>query len=268
MLKTTRYAVVHPLLKNIVKHVWILENTSALTINHTLLPVPNIDLIFNLSSPIEYVLDDVSILKGSHINGLRNKPCIIRQTGKIKVIGISFHETGLFPLLRMPLSDFLNQAVPLDQVLAEFNQRLSEKIASSSSNAEILNIIEEELAASIDLDLMAENSVLSAINVLKTQPEKPIARLCEECGISPRQLERLFNKFVGTSPKSFQRIQRFSSIIRQLENIKGKNLTWISIENDFYDQSHFLKEFKTMAGESPSEYIKHNSSVRQIITHS
>ena len=79
------------MLKNLIKYFWTINNDYKTVVNHKLLPVNNIDVIINYSSPIKYTINNkVVIAKNAHFSGIRNKHLIINQVGSLDVIGISF----------------------------------------------------------------------------------------------------------------------------------------------------------------------------------
>lgn len=80
-----------------------------------------------------------------------------------------------------------------------------------------------------------------------------IKDLCEAGNKSERQLQRLFKKYIGLSPKYYARIIRFNYIFRL---IKEKERSWAEIvfESGYYDQSHFIRNFKAFTGEDTSAY--------------
>ncbi|WHT75212.1 helix-turn-helix domain-containing protein [Myroides odoratimimus] len=81
--------------------------------------------------------------------------------------------------------------------------------------------------------------------------------------MSEKTLERLVKQYIGMSPKLFSRIMRFQSSLDLLRESKFKNLTTLSYQSDYYDQSHYIREFKEFTGVSPKEFIK--SSDEQLI---
>jgi AraC-like DNA-binding protein len=81
-----------------------------------------------------------------------------------------------------------------------------------------------------------------------------ITSICDELSVSERYLQKLFQKYVGLSPKFFARIVRFSHIFNV---IKEEDPDWAEIvyQAGYYDQSHFIRNFKAFTGEDPSQYI-------------
>jgi transcriptional regulator GlxA family with amidase domain len=72
-------------------------------------------------------------------------------------------------------------------------------------------------------------------------------------GLSERSLERYFKQWIGLTPKFYSRIIRFAHIF-ELVNKDQKNWAEISAQAGFYDQAHFIKNFRAFTGEEPSKY--------------
>ncbi|TXJ23716.1 MAG: AraC family transcriptional regulator [Chitinophagaceae bacterium] len=72
--------------------------------------------------------------------------------------------------------------------------------------------------------------------------------------LSTRQFERNFKEFAGFSPKLYSRIIRFQSAIEQYGQT-GKSLTEIAYDCGYYDQSHFIHDFKEFSGLHPRHYF-------------
>ena len=81
-----------------------------------------------------------------------------------------------------------------------------------------------------------------------------IASLAREIFISQRQLERLFKKQVGIPPKTYARLQQVSQA-RKVLKINTGSLADVGYQTGFYDQSHFIREFKKVVGMTPAQYV-------------
>ncbi|WP_315823731.1 helix-turn-helix transcriptional regulator [Paraflavitalea speifideaquila] len=82
-----------------------------------------------------------------------------------------------------------------------------------------------------------------------------------ELQLSERSFERKFKEYIGISPKLFSRICRFQASLQQLRNNDFSKLSDIAFENDYSDQSHFIRAFKEFAGFSPFQYQRSSSEV-------
>jgi AraC-like DNA-binding protein len=79
--------------------------------------------------------------------------------------------------------------------------------------------------------------------------------------LSERSLERRFKEYIGIPPKLFSRICRFQASLGHLRNNKYDKLTDVAFENDYADQSHFIRSFKEFAGFSPVQYQKKSQEI-------
>jgi transcriptional regulator GlxA family with amidase domain len=90
---------------------------------------------------------------------------------------------------------------------------------------------------------------------------KPGNRLAAWVGLSQRQLERLFKRQVGLSPKQLCRSLRFKSVFQQLA--LSPISTWAATAQScgYYDQPHMIRDFKHYAGKSPASFFKNANEV-------
>lgn len=82
-----------------------------------------------------------------------------------------------------------------------------------------------------------------------------VSRLCEEVGVNRRTLERLFADKIGVTPKFFAQTLRLHHFLCCYCPQASENLTASAIEARYYDQSHFIKEFKRFTGASPTVFF-------------
>jgi transcriptional regulator GlxA family with amidase domain len=104
-----------------------------------------------------------------------------------------------------------------------------------------------------DYQEITDPRVRRAVFFMEKNITAPIshARAAREAGISARQLERLFQLYLGESPAEYFRRLRLKHAEWLLHNTK-KSITDIALECGFADSSHFAKRFKEFCGSSPS----------------
>ena len=83
-----------------------------------------------------------------------------------------------------------------------------------------------------------------------------IRTLSEQLGISQNYLNTQFKRLIGISPKEFARLSRFFSVLRSIDPMQPVDWTLIAHQAGFYDQSHFYKDFVTLTGYSPTDYLR------------
>ncbi|TCO77919.1 helix-turn-helix domain-containing protein [Marinisporobacter balticus] len=268
LLQTIRYPVRHPMLKRLIKYYWVTETKSSVDVNHKLLPVSNIDLILNFSSPIRYSKDEKTkvVPRGFHFNGISNKYYLINQSGVLRVLGISFFPTGLFPILKIPISEFKDETVEIDLIIKGFTENIVDKINITDSIHTIIKIIETEVVKIVDVSRIPRKEIYEVFDAFNQNiNDLSINDFCKQYGINQRQIERIFNKYIGISPKLFYRINRFQETVNYFKKSNNNSFTSLAYNNNYYDQTHFIKDFKSFTGSTPTEFLNQNSSIKQII---
>jgi len=128
-----------------------------------------------------------------------------------------------------------------DKIIPIENEHRSKEILDNYFLEISRDITESPVVFAIDL-IFSSNGMVS------------VKELTEKAGVGERQLERLFKRYVGLSPKFFARIIRFNYIFQL---IQSKNTPWAEIvyQSGYYDQSHFIRNFKAFTGEDPTSYF-------------
>ena len=102
------------------------------------------------------------------------------------------------------------------------------------------------------------NLVDFALNILHHQEVKSMSNLAEQLNISQRHLETQFKKNVGLSPKTYSLILRFKRMEQQLKQMSTVHWPDMVFAAEYYDQTHFIKDFKRFTGRTPTEYLEEN----------
>jgi AraC-like DNA-binding protein len=93
-------------------------------------------------------------------------------------------------------------------------------------------------------------------NIYKSKEIIQVKDIAQREVISEKQVTRIFNNRVGVSAKTFMKIIRFQNAIKIINTRKIAKLVDIALEEGYYDQSHFIRDFYEFTGINPSEYIK------------
>ena len=109
------------------------------------------------------------------------------------------------------------------------------------------------------------NKVAHILTSIKRNPaENNLSNIASKHGITPRYLHKLIYQNTGLSPTSFNKINRFQFSLKLI----GKNeqpLTSIAYHCGYFDQSHFIRDFKSFTGLTPSAYLENISPVNQLL---
>ena len=148
---------------------------------------------------------------------------------------------------------FTDQVVPLDQLSGDLFH-LGSLTEADATTEERIAKLENWVAMMISDTARDTSKIRTAISAMfAANGMCDIQQQAESVGIGLRQFERLFKKSTGVTFKFFSRIVRFNYIFQL---IKSEKRSWIQIalESGYFDQSHFIKNFKEFTGEEPSNY--------------
>lgn len=270
MLSVTRYSVRNARLKPWVKFIWYLKTDENILLNNKLLPTDSIDIILNLSDIIEYKIENQNYTTSNiHFNGIRDKHGFIIQRGNIRVMGISFYPFGLYPFLKIPISEFNSQIVDLEQVSEVFAKKLEESLNKILSIEKAVLHLEEVLLSILEEGLIENKSVKLLNSFIYGNSSNNVKSFCDNMNINIKTLERSCLKYTGYTPKILKRICRFKMASNQLiHTYKNNELFDFIYENEYYDQAHFIKEFKEFSGTSPIKFISENKTIKENIRYS
>ena len=171
--------------------------------------------------------------------------------------GVHFKPSGTYPFLRMPLSELSSQVVPLDAIWGYDAGEIRERLLGASSVEAGFALLEQLLLARFSEAPHGLDVVQHAIReISQFHGGLSIRALCHQLGISQNHLGNQFKRFVGVPPKEVARFYRFANALHLIHSTGLMDLTTIAYQSQFYDQSHFNREFVTFTGCSPTEYLQ------------
>jgi len=263
-----KYPVQNPLLKRYIKFFWAIQAEN-IQLKHKLIPVRNIDLKFNLSETPHFVCLNgrEHLLEDVYFSGLCDHYCnaYMKINGKVDMLGICFLPEGLFPFLKIPVSEFKNQLLGASEIGFKPANTISERLKEAPDVDTRLNILENELALLLDHSKHTPDNFRQLFNTLKNSDSSlQISEFCRRHNMGSRKLERMFNKYVGLAAKTYGTLNRFQNSINQLLNKDYSKLSDIAYGNGYFDQMHFIKEFTRFAGNTPKSFVHQKDSMLQI----
>ena len=220
-------------------------------------PFPEQSLFF-------YPDDRISVERSHEKNETEVPPAIIGGPTSVRinlrfgyrhhVIKVSFQPGGLHRMLGIPMQSLLgNDGMDARDVWGNEINLILEQLKEAESFNQMKLIIEQFLLSkSIYLKpfLPIDSAMLM---LLKGGGLIPVDQLAATSCLSNRQFERVFKNRIGLSPKFFSRLVRFSRAWLMKEN--QPNISWLQLtyKCGYYDQMHFIRDFKEFTGENPTE---------------
>jgi AraC-like DNA-binding protein len=194
------------------------------------------------------------------IIGMHTEPYIVKFNDVVKVFGIRLKPEGIFNLFAIPSSLFRDKYEDMEDVLGNDFRILCSQIRESLSVNERISFASNYLIKSLQKNKIEYSYINRAAEVIRNRKGAIIMdELSDEACISRRQLERAFYDKLGISPKQYMRLSRLNEVHRLLELKEELNLTSVSHLCGYADQAHFIREFKSFMGYTPTVFIKNRS---------
>lgn len=239
-------------LKPYIKYFAVSEDT--VERSYKVFPSTGLVIGFQYSGRLNVVKhDSETTLATSGITGISDSFKVFKNSAATGTVLVYFTEAGLTHFTSRPACEIFNQSVPLDDLFDKSKvSETEERLGLVKTDRQRIHIVERFLLSQLK-DVDNDKLILEAIKLIyQSKGAIKIKELNEKLFISQRPLEERFKKIVGTTPKKFTSIVRFNTVLNQLEHIRS--LTEICYENNFFDQAHFIKDFRQYTGDTPEKF--------------
>ena len=201
-------------------------------------PHPNFHLVFE---------NGMATLSGVHTGKHRHA-----LAGKSFAFGVKFTPGGVRPFLKGPASALANETVPAAQI---FGPAVDCLIGPSSTADEMAHAACAFLRARMPApDPVLVQVVRIAEDILRNADLKTVDDLSAHAAIGKRTLQRLFNEYIGASPKWVIRRYRLHELIERCHSGEKLDFAQIALDLGYFDQAHLINDFRAIVGDSPAQY--------------
>jgi AraC-like DNA-binding protein len=216
-------------------------------------PIPTTVLIVNFGLPFRVSGEEY---RSSFLAGLADSYAITEYVGKSHGIQIDLTPPGAHVILGMPMSELANRVVHLEDVLGADAERLTARLYELPTWDQRFDLLDDVLSARLESARPPSPDVAWAWRrLLESSGGVEIRALTDTLGCSRRHLVSRFHEQVGLPPKTVARILRFNRVIRMLLRDDGSRFAEIAHRCGYYDQSHLNRDFRELAGVTPSEFL-------------
>jgi AraC-like DNA-binding protein len=195
--------------------------------------------------------------RGAKIYGVMTGKFSRRLRGRGRVFGIKFRPGAFQPFLNQPMSAITDRTLALRQVFGPEGVAFQKAIQNEADEQCCATIAERFVRArSPDLDpsLVLVRNVVERI--LQDTTLTQVEQVAEATVLSIRELQRLFQKYIGVSPKWVIQRYRLHEAVEQLSNGSPVSLSELALRLGYFDQAHFIRDFKAVVGKAPGKYMK------------
>lgn len=239
-------------LKPYIKHFVVSENE--MEGEYKVFPSSGLVIGFQYKGNLTTIKGSIeSNLASAGITGISDSFKLFKNSAGIGTVLVYFTEIGFTHFARHPANELFNLSLSLDQIFnKDYITEVEEKLCSVPTDKQRIKVIEHFLLSQLK-DIQTDKLIVEAVRLIyQSKGTIRIKELNEKLFISQSPFEKRFRKIVGTTPKKFASIVRFNTVLDNLDNTKS--LTEICYENGFFDQAHFIKDFKQFTGDTPDNF--------------
>lgn len=268
-----RFQNIQPIapLRGIVKKMWLFESEGRIPDEDMKMIVPN--GMVKLTIPFRNGVSGRNnnyfhLSKESQLTliGIQDGPAIvdIEHDAYHGNIGIEFSPLGAYRIFRLQQSEIKNKLFLLEDMLGKPAREIQERIAQTAEPEKKIQLIQTylvQLLAKSQPDLVLDYCINS---ITHSGGLVTVSELERKTGYSSRWLNEKFTAKVGLSPKNLASIIRFNQIYRQWARHGAPRFPKDEIYRYFYDQAHFIKDFKRFTGYSPLKFMNSENEFGRI----
>jgi len=247
--------------KTFINSIWRLSEYDLNERKEIILPKGTVEIIFNFSDKINYdnpSLQITTLLPSVFVNGINFKPFELTKTGQQEFVGIQLNSIGLKLLFDLSVKEINNRVYIGEDICPDLNI-LADKLFYTQTFSQQIEILLAWIKKKISVTncqfaISRANKLLS----LSCHHNMTVKKICEKVCLSDRQLRRFSLDWLGMNTEEFIHYHKYLYSLQLLHHSK-LSLTEIGLEADYYDQSHFIREFKSFTDMTPKQYRKANA---------
>lgn len=238
-------------LRKYIRYFWTLEDDNADFLQKTFKIMPDglPGLIFQ-ENPKVFSDKDNQPLPQLFLYGQTTRHKEHKATGSFRNIGVYFQPAALKSVFRIDANELTDQHIDISDLT---KTTIAEQLVNTRTLEQRIDLLSAFFQEQADHQKSENERVNLAI--VQLQQGRHLKKIQTGLNISERSFERHFKQQVGISPKLYARINRFQSTLDSLRKTNFDKLTDIAYQNDYFDQSHFIREFREFTGTSPKHFI-------------
>jgi len=255
------YPIAKPL-RPYVKVIWSLEGERSWATPMRILPDSCVEIVFHFAQPYQTTFSSklTEVQPRSFVVAQMKSFIEIAPMGNIGMACVRLSAQGAYHFFDLPMREISNRVIDLNFVWKELVEEIEDKVAECKDTESRIDIIQQYLLLQLSRNGKTDTTMRYCLDrIYATEGRISIEDLSTQTGLSSRHLVRKFNDRIGMSPKEFTRIIKFISALRYMQQNNSLYLTDAAYDCGYYDQAHFIRDFKEYSGLTPTEYLKQDN---------
>lgn len=248
-----------------IASLWLCEGHTQGHAKERVLPSGEMQLVINLEEDRLRVYDREDTdrcqsFPGALLTGARSEYAVIDTAQQAYILGVQFRPGGAFPFFRLPAGELWNTQAPLEALWASDAARVRCQLLEAATHQERFAILENRLLRELARGREPNGAVGFALRQFVAEPHATsIAAVTHESGLSAKRFIQVFRDEVGLTPKVFCRVRRFQQALGQIQQRGKVDWAGVAVDAGYFDQAHFIHDFRAFSGISPSAYVARQS---------
>lgn len=235
-------------LAHFVQHFWIVRWNlpQGASQRGETLPHPNVHLALQRNEGRIY-----GVLDGRFVRALE---------GQGAVFGVKFRPGGFRPFLGRSIATLRNRHIAFEEVFGAQASSLLGELFAAEDDSQMVEVVTRFLSARLPAEDPLVDRVATIVDGIAADPTiVSVDQVSQRWGIAKRTLQRSFSEYVGTTPKWVINRYRLHEALERLHS--GAELDWaqLTVDLGYFDQSHFIRDFRAVVGRSPAQYKREMS---------
>ncbi|MGE0589972.1 MAG: DUF6597 domain-containing transcriptional factor [Cyclobacteriaceae bacterium] len=252
-----------PQLAPYIKCYWLLES-SGIPVEEKIMPDGCIEMLFHFGDQFVKNRSSDELVDRFFVNGQNTRPFLLNSTGATAVLGVRFYPFGAAPFLHLVMSELKDQFVTLESIYGSRVNSFTDQLGNETCWEGRIKRLEGFLVSELRFSSWTWDPVVNKLvnKVFEDKSRLNLSRYAGEVKYSERQVRRKFIDVVGINPSLFVRIIRFREIFKLRKQTNDWDLLGLALDSGYHDQSHFIRDFKQFAGQTPASFFNETQRMK------
>jgi AraC-like DNA-binding protein len=247
-------------LSEFVDWFWFYEGLDLPHRRERVLPDGSTELIINLDDSCRKLFDReqphrFQTFHRAWLSGARSDYILIDVLPQASMIGVHFKPGGLAPFLEIPLVELTGLVVELDSLLGDSALELRDTLLEASGARAKFKVLEHFLFRRASRTSRTPLVAYALSEFYRDDSAVRVRQVADSLGVSHKHFIELFRREVGLTPKRFCRVRRFQQTLAEVKAHRVVDWAEVASAAGYYDQAHFVNDFRSFSGITPSEYL-------------
>ena len=224
-------------------------------------PTGHVFLLFELDGFQRHTYDNETLEPNANfvkawVSGIHQNYLSISAHEDSEMFVIQFKSFGARPFLHVDMDTLADRVVSEAEIPKSELIAMHASLRNAETSEEKFAVADDWLRQHFDLAQTPPDPIVNMVSLLQEQPASKLKEVLDTYDGTQKHLISQFRKFVGLTPKQYQRVMRFNDVFAQMQ--KDQFLSWADIAQlcGYSDQSHFIREFKNFSGFSPKKFLQ------------